>query len=127
MIYAHIQSGIVTELFTPPVGTTIAECFHADLVTQFVDVTAAPPQPGWTATETNGAWSFAAPVAPPIDARPAARAALTASDITILRCYEHAVAVPADWTAYRAALRVLVSGPATTGPLPPMPAYPVGT
>jgi hypothetical protein len=93
------------------------------------DISAVTPTPqvGWAATETNGAWSFAAPVAPPIDARPAARAALTASDITILRCYEHAVAVPADWAAYRAALRVLVSGPATTGPLPPMPAYPVGT
>ncbi|HVX58001.1 MAG TPA: hypothetical protein VHA37_09860, partial [Candidatus Saccharimonadales bacterium] len=60
--YARIQDNTVAELFTPPQGATLAQCFHADIVAQFVDVTAiAPaPQPGWT----YDGESFAAPVAP---------------------------------------------------------------
>lgn len=58
-----------------------------------------------------------------------AKASLDASDITILRCYEKAVATPAAWSTYRDALRVIVS--ATSGdptqPLPTKPAYPTGT
>lgn len=125
--YARIQSGFAAEIFTLPDGTTLAQCFCPALAAQFIDVTAAPPNPGDAATETNGAWTFAAPPVPAIDTRPAARAALDTSDRTIIRCYERAVAVPADWTAYRAALRTIVSGSATTTPLPAMPAYPAGT
>ena len=58
-----------------------------------------------------------------------AQVALDKSDVTILRCYEHAIPVTADWIAYRAALRVIVStatGDATAG-LPTMPAYPAGS
>jgi hypothetical protein len=56
-----------------------------------------------------------------------ARAALVASDVTILRCFEHDVAVPPDWQTYRTALRAIVSGRLTATALPPMPAYPIGT
>lgn len=58
-----------------------------------------------------------------------AQAALDASDITLLRCVENAVAVPADWVTYRTALRAIVraaSGDATQS-LPTRPAYPAGT
>lgn len=58
-----------------------------------------------------------------------AQTALDASDITLLRCVEHGVAVPPEWVAYRAALRSIVgttSGDPAQG-LPTRPAYPAGT
>ncbi|MDE1906080.1 MAG: hypothetical protein KGH75_06465 [Rhodospirillales bacterium] len=59
----------------------------------------------------------------------AARAALTESDLTVLRCYESAVAVPATWATYRKALRAIIA--ASTGDptqaMPTKPAYPAGT
>lgn len=58
---------------------------------------------------------------------PAARAALDASDTTVLRCLEHAVAVPDEWQAYRATLRAIASGASTPTALPTRPAYPAGT
>lgn len=57
------------------------------------------------------------------------RAALEDSDVTVLRCIEHGVAVPDEWVAYRKSLRAIVgatSGDATL-PLPVRPAYPPGT
>jgi hypothetical protein len=59
----------------------------------------------------------------------AARAALDRSDVTILRCIENGIAVPADWAAYRAALRAITAAPGgdATNPLPAQPAYPAGT
>ena len=65
-IYARIQNGTIQELFTPPAGTTLAQCFHPDVAAQFVDVTTVTPapQPNWTAVETGGTWTFAAPVVP---------------------------------------------------------------
>jgi hypothetical protein len=59
----------------------------------------------------------------------AARAALGDSDITVLRCFEHGIAVPAEWVAYRAALRTIISAPSGTvvAGLPVKPAYPAGT
>lgn len=61
--------------------------------------------------------------------RSAAQAQLDASDITVLRCVERGVGVPAEWATYRGALRAIVR--ATSGdptqPLPPRPAYPANT
>ncbi|WP_432734702.1 hypothetical protein [Ralstonia solanacearum] len=58
-----------------------------------------------------------------------AQAALSESDMTILRCYENAVVVPAAWATYRKALRTIVSTASgdATQPFPTMPAYPAGT
>lgn len=62
-------------------------------------------------------------------AKTQAQAALDKSDVTILRCYESGVAVPAPWAAYRVALRAIVSAQtvADLHPLPAMPDYPAGT
>lgn len=58
-----------------------------------------------------------------------AQAALDCSDVTIIRCMENSVAVPAEWLAYRKDLRSIISassGDATVS-LPTRPAYPSGT
>ena len=45
--FARIQSGAVAELFTPPAGVSIAECFHRAVT--WVDMTAQPAVvPGWS-------------------------------------------------------------------------------
>ncbi|HTQ70639.1 MAG TPA: hypothetical protein VMH92_03995 [Acidocella sp.] len=80
--YALIQNGTVAELFTPPEGFTLAQCFTPAMVAQFVDVTSANPAPalGDTATETGGAWSFAAPAGPTLAQQQAAQnAAMSAA------------------------------------------------
>ncbi len=57
-----------------------------------------------------------------------AKALLDSSDITILRCAEHGVAVPAAWSAYRGALRAIVSsGSVPQDGWPSRPAFPAGT
>jgi hypothetical protein len=63
-IYARVQGGLVIELFTPPMGTSISECFAPVLT--WVDVTSVSPapQPGWIGADTSGEWAFSAPVAP---------------------------------------------------------------
>lgn len=54
--------------------------------------------------------------------RDAARAALDASDVTILRCGERNMAVPQAWADYREALRAIVRDGA--GVLPARPDWP---
>lgn len=58
-----------------------------------------------------------------------AKAALDASDSTILRCAENGVTVPAAWIKYRKDLRAIVSAKTGDGTqaLPPRPAFPAGT
>ena len=76
--YAHIVSGVVVEIITP--SAPIGQCYTAAFVATLVDVTAVSPQPqpGWTATETAGVWTFAAPVAPVPTVAQQAAAAMSA-------------------------------------------------
>lgn len=58
-----------------------------------------------------------------------AQAALDKSDITVLRCFESDVTVPAAWREYRTALRDII-GSTSFGvitELPALPPYPSGT
>jgi hypothetical protein len=62
----------------------------------------------------------------PVILKADAQAALDKSDVVLLRCFEHAVALPAAWQTYRTALRAIVNGSDTTSTtLPTIPAYPV--
>ncbi|WP_157652783.1 hypothetical protein [Burkholderia ubonensis] len=58
-----------------------------------------------------------------------ARSELSLSDVTVLRCYENAIPVPAEWVAYRKSLRAIISAPRgdPTQVFPNKPSYPVGT
>jgi hypothetical protein len=58
-----------------------------------------------------------------------AQTALDKSDLTVLRCVENGIAVPADWITYREALRAIVRSPSgdPSQLLPAMPDYPPGT
>lgn len=134
--YARIQSGEVAELFTPPSDAAIDSCFSGDIAAQFVDVTSVTPtpKPGWAAVEASGEWSFSESTASNSALSWAAyqsmaQASLDKSDVTILRCYENAVAIPGAWATYRKSLRAIVSAKSgdATKPLPAQPAYPDGT
>jgi len=76
-------------------------------------------------TVSNGVLMLGSPPGPTLV--PAARAALDASDVTVLRCYEHGIPLPAEWQSYRAALRPIAAGTSSATVLPAMPAYPAGT
>jgi hypothetical protein len=121
--YARIVAGAVFETFSTALPITDFSPASAGWVT----CPDGTPQ-GSIATDMAGVWTFAAPAAlPPPDTRAAAQIALDKSDVTVGRCYEHGVAVPAGWTDYRAALRAHVSGGPTAVALPVAPAYPAGT
>jgi hypothetical protein len=94
--------------------------------------------PGWTVSDGT----LAAPLAPTAEQvagqqaaaawasyQTDAKAALDASDITVLRCYENGVVTPVAWATYRKALRSIVRAASgdPSQPLPMKPAYPSGT
>jgi hypothetical protein len=113
-------------------GDTVIElsvvAFPVNPAFTWAPVGSTTPSVGWTVIGGGDAeTSFIAPAAPAPVTRPSARAALDASDVTILRCVESGVAVPTDWVAYRKALRAIVSGSEMNTPLPPPPPYPPGT
>lgn len=61
-LYARIQNGLVTELYTPPSGFELADCFTPDILDQFVEVPpGVSPDRRWT--YANG--SFSPPSLPP--------------------------------------------------------------
>jgi hypothetical protein len=69
-LYARIQNGVVAEIIQPAMDENsneipIADRFHPLLVAEMVDVTSIspPPQQSWSATSTNGVWTFTAPEA----------------------------------------------------------------
>lgn len=74
--YARVVAGQVFELFTPPDGASLTDCFHAEVAAQFVAVPAGDPTPqqGWTYDGTT----FAAPVVPPPSVAQQAAAMLAA-------------------------------------------------
>ncbi|CAG4889268.1 hypothetical protein [Paraburkholderia gardini] len=66
-LYARIQDGIVAEIIEPMMNSEgneipIADRFVPFFVASLIDVTniVPLPQPNWTASEENGAWTFAA-------------------------------------------------------------------
>lgn len=61
---------------------------------------------------------------PPPDYKSMALVALAKSDEVLMRCFEHGLPVPLEWTNYRMALRAILKSP---GPLPTQPSYPLGT
>ena len=82
--YARIVGGVIAEIITPPAGFTLAQCYAPSIVAQCVGLDGITPAPAqnWTATETDGVWSFAAPVAPTPTLAQAA-AALVAAGLTV--------------------------------------------
>jgi hypothetical protein len=115
-VWAWVNNGVVVAVET----TDPAGRFPAALAW-----VAAPAgcDVGWSYNGTT----FAQPEIPATSLTVMAKAALTRSDTTILRCNENAVPVPAAWVAYRAALRTIAAGSSTATELPAAPAYPAGT
>lgn len=72
-VYARVPGGMVVELFTPPAGFTLEQCFHPDIASQFVEVpSGVTPAEGWS--YSGGVFSAPAPPAPPTLAQQAAAA-----------------------------------------------------
>jgi len=126
--YARIQDSLVAELFSTDLD--IAELFHPDLI--WVDITdeANAPQCGWSYIDGV----FSEPAGPSAEfkwgqCQRLAQIALDESDLTILRCYERSIPVPAEWAAYRTSLRSVISAKSgdPAQPLPARPSYPAGT
>lgn len=128
--YALIAGGKVAEIAAAKFDV------HADLA--WVDVSSRTPQPeaGWSAAESGGSWSFTAPAADSLSLARQARAAIAASDVTMLRVADAVAVGKTTWTAadvvawatYRRALRALIDGADSAATaLPARPAYPANT
>lgn len=128
--------------YSPSLGGFFDSAIHADMPDDVVEIGTelhqsllAGQSQGWRIVPGAGGVPELAEQLPPSVAQlwaalqSQAQAAIDASDITLLRCVEHGVPVPAEWVAYRAALRSIVrsaTGDPTQG-LPARPAYPAGT
>lgn len=105
----------VTETPRPDAAEVIVSGFHIDA--SHTQVWETQPRPGKTPEELAAEERLTL-------TREAYRA-MTACDVTVLRCMKAGVAFPAEWVAYDAALRAILSG--GNGPLPTRPDYPAGT
>jgi hypothetical protein len=115
--FARVEDGLVAELTDiDPAGR-----YHPSPVWLACSAEVAV---GWA--HDNGTFT-APPPPPPAPLAPPAKAALDASDIVVLRCCEHGVAVPEEWRSYRAALREIVNCASAATALPPTPEYPANT
>ena len=88
-----------------------------------------PPRPDQTYVWNGTIWTQSAALLIPAY-KDRAQGLLDQSDVTLLRCAEVGVAVPAAWAAYRKALRAIVSPvaiPDPAQPLPTRPDFPAGT
>lgn len=125
-IYALVLNGTIVQIDAETFAVNSALVWTGD-----ISVVSPTPQVGWLATETNGAWTFAAPSAPPGPTLAVqALVALNAMDAPggpAIRCFKAGVAFPADWQTYCTALRAIVNGTSTATTLPVQPAYPTGT
>lgn len=61
-----------------------------------------------------------------VDLQSLAQIELAKSDTVAMRCFESAIALPAEWVTYRKALRAVIGNPAKNK-FPDRPAYPQGT
>lgn len=110
-MHARIDNGVVKELFTPPDGFSIGDCFHEDLIWADVTGVSPPPEPGWTASQNGPNWTFAPPPppAPPTLAQQAA--SLLAAGLTIASTGTPAIdGVYACDPATRATIAEVVAG-----------------
>jgi hypothetical protein len=123
-MYATVNSaGVATGFYS--------DAIHPSIPAGAIALTQAQYQ-AWIANIDGQSWSGTGlvaytPPAVPVPLPPLAQAALDASDRTVLRCYEHGIAVPSEWQSYRAALRAIVSGTSTATALPAIPAFPAGS
>lgn len=71
-IFARIQNGVIAEIIEPMFydegesagqEVPIADRLHPSIVVTLVDITSVTPSPQcwWTAVESDGRWTFAAP------------------------------------------------------------------
>lgn len=115
--YQTLLSGMILRVadgaFIPP------DEANADYAA-YLDWVAAGNTPDGDPAAANAAWDAY---------RAKAVQALSASDTTVLRCYENGVPLPKEWADYRKALRGIVGVTAgdATQPFPTQPAYPEGT
>jgi hypothetical protein len=122
-IFARIEQHVVAQLVTLPEGLTPSGVYTPSLAASFIDVTDRDPTPqiGWLHYQ-DGSFGPAVPLTPELPAdevRSRAIYLLFSCDPVIEHFYEHFLPVPAEWTAYRAALRLIaISGivPADGGP-----------
>ena len=119
---AVVDNGIVTNvLVVDPSDQATIDHFGGLVLPQN-----SPVGIGFTYDGTNFSAPVTTQVVIPLPVQ--AKAALDKSDITMLRCIENGVAVPASWSSYRKALRDISNGTDVVSlTLPSVPAFPSGT
>jgi hypothetical protein len=110
---------------SPSTGGIYLREIHADIPADAVPVTEEERQALIAPKPVNPARYTDAQKALRLQAQ--ARAALSASDIVVLRCAERGTAIPPAWVSYRQALRDIISGRSDASSLSAQPPYPQGS